>query len=62
MPMIQCIDSRLKLHQRKHQVRMLGYSHMTSGDLGKSPNTFMGCKFRKNSCPKCKGEHGLNTC
>ena len=35
---------------------------MTSGDLGKSPNTFMGCKFRKNSCPKCKGEHGLNTC
>ena len=35
---------------------------MTSGDLGKSPNTFLRCKFRKNSCRKCKGEHGLNTC
>ena len=35
---------------------------MTSGDCGKSLNTFMGQKFKKHSCSKCKGEHRLYTC
>ena len=41
----------------KSSSKGMGYSHMTSGDCGKSLNTFMGHKFRKHSCSKCKGEH-----